>query len=251
MIRDFIDGIISYVQAWKLIKNMRLWPYLIIPGIISLVLGIITFKTAWSYADEFGIWLASFWPLKVGVKIVSVTGKIIGKLFSPLIGFIGFKNAVLFINGPFMSYLSEKIECRLTGRTPSVFTINNFIHELSKSLKLTIKSLIKELWHTILATAIGGLLGLPFLFALAVQAYYAGFSNFSFTLERHFNVNDSLNFIKKHKGLAVGNGLIYMGMLLVPVLGSFIAPSLSTVAATIESLERVDRYKNEIDDYTL
>jgi len=224
---------------------------MLIPGIISLILGILTFKTAWNYSDEFGMWLAGLWPFKAGFKIVSFAGKLVGKLFSPLIGFIGFKNSVLFINGPFMSYLSEKIECRLTGRVPSTFSFNRFTYEISKSLKLTIKSLIKELWHTLLATIIGGLLGLPFLFALLVQAYYAGFSNFCFTLERHLSVQDSLSFIRRHKGMAVGNGLIYIGMSFIPIVGSFIAPTLSTVAATVESLERIDRYKNEIDDYTM
>jgi CysZ protein len=61
-----------------------------------------------------------------------------------------------------------------------------------------------------------------------------------FTLERHFDIKGSVRFVKDFKGLAIGNGIPFILMLMIPVAGVFFAPSLVTVAATIEIVERLE-----------
>ena len=46
----------------------------------------------------------------------------------------------------------------------------------------------------------------------------------------------SIEFIGRHKGLAIGNGLVFYLMHLVPVLGWLLAPSYAVIAATISLL---------------
>jgi CysZ protein len=43
----------------------------------------------------------------------------------------------------------------------------------------------------------------------------------------------SIAFIGKHKGLAIGNGLVFYMMHLIPFLGWLLAPSYAVVAATL------------------
>jgi CysZ protein len=70
-----------------------------------------------------------------------------------------------------------------------------------------------------------------------VQAFYAGFGNMDYTLERHFSYKESIEFVKKRKGIAIGNGIVFMLILLIPVVGILIVLPLSIVAATIETLK--------------
>jgi CysZ protein len=55
-----------------------------------------------------------------------------------------------------------------------------------------------------------------------------------YSCERHrLSPAESINFISKHKGLAIGNGLVFYLMHFVPFLGWVLAPSYAVVAATI------------------
>ncbi len=46
-------------------------------------------------------------------------------------------------------------------------------------------------------------------------------------------------FIKKHKGIAIGNGLIFTLMLFIPFVGIMITLPISTVASTIDSVKKL------------
>jgi CysZ protein len=43
----------------------------------------------------------------------------------------------------------------------------------------------------------------------------------------------SINFISQHRGLAIGNGLVFYLMHFIPFVGWVLAPSYALVAATI------------------
>ena len=60
-----------------------------------------------------------------------------------------------------------------------------------------------------------------------------------YTLERHFNYKESVKFVGRHKGLAVGNGIVFMLLFLIPVLGVILVLPLSVVAASKVTLEEI------------
>ena len=81
-----------------------------------------------------------------------------------------------------------------------------------------------------------------------VQAYYAGFGNMDYTLERHFKYDESIKFVKQHRGLAVGNGIVFMLFLLIPVIGIILVLPLSVTAASTETvtlLKKQNRLKSD------
>jgi len=47
------------------------------------------------------------------------------------------------------------------------------------------------------------------------------------------STQQSIEFIGRHKGLAIGNGMVFYLMHLVPVIGWLFAPSYAVVAATL------------------
>jgi CysZ protein len=79
---------------------------------------------------------------------------------------------------------------------------------------------------------------------LVIQAYYAGFGTMDYTLERHYNYKNSIRFVQKHRGIAIGNGLGFMLLLLIPVIGIIIVFPLSVVAATKNTVAEL--HKNTI-----
>ena len=70
-----------------------------------------------------------------------------------------------------------------------------------------------------------------------VQSYYAGFGNMDYTLERHLGYSKSVQFVSDHRGIAIGNGMVFMLMLLIPVIGIILVLPLSVTAASTETVK--------------
>jgi hypothetical protein len=60
-----------------------------------------------------------------------------------------------------------------------------------------------------------------------------------YTLERHFNIGDSVHFARNNRGLALGIGTVFL-LLLATGIGFLIAPPLAAVAATLETTKRLE-----------
>ena len=77
---------------------------------------------------------------------------------------------------------------------------------------------------------------------LLVECYYYGFSMLDYSCERHrLSPSESISFIGKHKGLAIGNGMVFYLMHVVPFVGWVLAPAYAVVAATISLYHRDDK----------
>ena len=79
-----------------------------------------------------------------------------------------------------------------------------------------------------------GILSTVLLFL--VQSFYAGFGNMDYTLERHFTVSKSIRFVKNYSGVAIGNGIVFILMLFIPIIGIILVLPLSVTAATTETV---------------
>ena len=111
--------------------------------------------------------------------------------------------------------------------------LRNLAWELLLSIPLLLLSLIPVL----------GILATASLFL--IQSYYAGFGNMDYTLERHFRYRESINFVKAHRGFAIGNGIVFMLFLLIPVIGIILVLPISVTAASKTTLELLDQKNHE------
>lgn len=242
MFTDFFDGVQSYGKAYRLIKEMRLWPYAIIPAIISLVIAVGVVVLAWSLSDNVGNFLLSWYPWDWGSDTISSISVWLGGAVVGLFGLIVFKYLVLIFSSPFMSFLSEKVEKNITGNQEKTsFSFGGALHDLARGFRISSRNFIRELFFTALFLLLGlvpiiGFLS-PFLLFFS-QAYYAGFGNLDYTLERHCSLTESTKFVRRHRFLAIGNGSVFL-LLLMSGIGFLFAPPLATIAGTVESLERL------------
>jgi len=242
MIRAFIDGVTAYGEALQIIRKQRLWKYFVVPALISLVLAAIIFGSSWYLSDDVGGWLSNLYPWEFGKLAVEKISSIFGGLLLVALGLILYKNLVMALASPFMSLLSERIERNLgAGIDDSPLTVRRILSETIRGLRIALRNIIRELLITLLLLLLGLIpIFAPFtaILIFATQAFYAGFGSMDYILERHFNMRDSVRFVRANRGLAIGNGTVFL-LILMTGVGFLIALPLSTVAATTETLKRL------------
>lgn len=235
MIQNILKGLRAYADALGIISKLKLWKYFVIPMLISIVTAILIGFLAYNFSDNITDYISNMipnWNPPNWVRSIEIF--LIG-LVIIAIGLILYKHIVMALSAPFMSSVSEKIESHFLGEIHVSHRNTSFSQQLWRGIRINLRNLTKELLITIPILLIGfipvvGLFSTALLFL--VQAYYAGFGNMDYTLERHFNYKESIEFVKKHRGLAVGNGIIFMLLLLIPIIGVILVLPFSVVSAT-------------------
>lgn len=241
MIGEIISGVRAYLEAFQLLLALRLWKFFVIPMLISITLAIVIVSLAYTLSDDLGSYIGSFWPWEWGQEAFETVGSVFGGFIIMTLGFLLFKHFVLALSAPFMGIISEKIEIHLTG-VKSLDTRSSSMKLLVRGVRIATRNLFRELILTIPILSLGlipaiGIFSTVLLFLM--QAYFAGFGNMDYTLERHFNYKDSVKFVRKNRGIATGNGIVFMLFLFIPVVGAILVLPFSVTAATIETIKKI------------
>ena len=240
MLKNITIGIKAYFGAFSLISKLKLWKYFIIPMLISLVTAIGVFGIAYGLSNNIVDYITSVFPSWNSYSWVKTTFRIISGLIIIVIGLILFKHIIMALSAPFMSPVSEKIEAYLTGNALLTHRNTSFLEQLWRGILINGRNLFMELLLTIpilLLKFIPVVNIFSTILLFLVQAYYAGFGNMDYTLERHFKYGESLRFVRQHRGLAIGNGIVFMLFLLIPLVGVILVLPLSVTAASLKTVE--------------
>ena len=170
------------------------------------------------------------------LKFLFIFGQVILQLVLLLFYFSLFKFLFLIVASPLLAYLSEKTAAIMEGRDYP-FSIAQLLQDILRGIKLSLRN---ALWQTVYIVSILILTFIPLvgwftpLIALIIECYYLGFAMLDYSCERNkLSTSQSIVFIGSHKGLAIGNGIVFYLMHLVPVIGWVFAPSYAVIAATI------------------
>lgn len=239
MIKNIFKGIKAYAGTLKLISNLKLWKYFGVPMLISFLVASLIFLSAYTLADNFGVYISKLWVWEWGKETFFSISKILSAVLILVLGFVLYKHIVMAFSAPFMSPVSEKIEAHLLGIERHQHRNTSFSEQLWRGIRINIRNLLMELLWTIPIILFGfipiiGIASTVLLFL--VQAYYAGFGNMDYTLERHFKYDESIKFVKQHRGVAIGNGIVFMLFLLIPLIGIILVLPLSVTAASTETV---------------
>jgi len=147
-----------------------------------------------------------------------------------------FKYIWLIVGSPVFAYLSEKTESILEGKELS-FSFRQLVKDAWRGMKLALRNTI---WQTVYIIALLLLSLVPIfgwitpLIALFVECYYYGFSMIDYNCERQkISPIQSVEYVSHHRGLAIGNGLVFYLMHGIIILGWVLAPAYAVVAATL------------------
>ena len=241
MLKEIVISLQAYYHTHRFIIKHRLWKWILIPGLIYAVLfcvGIYLFYISSSSAIEkkkkkSGIeeWIKNSW-----LSLLLIFAQIILNLILLLFYFSLFKYLFLIIGSPLFAYLSEKTESIIEGKEYP-FSFKQLMKDMIRGIKLALRNM---LWQTVYTVSILILSFIPIigwvtpLLALLVECYYLGFSMLDYSCERNkLSTAQSIGFIGRHKGLAIGNGMVFYLMHFIPILGWLLAPSYAVIAATI------------------
>ncbi len=244
MLKEIIIAFQSYYEAHRFIVKNRLWKWILIPGLIYSILFIAGIYFFWTSSNE----AINFILLQSGVKTwldkmqeswlhyLFIVGQIIMQLILLLFYFSLFKFLFLIIGSPLFAYLSEKTESIIEGKDYPI-SGKQLLIDILRGIRIALRNMV---WQTVYLITILLLSFIPLvgwiapLIALFIECYYFGFSMLDYSSERNkLSYQQSISFISHHKGLAIGNGMVYYVMHLVPVIGWLFAPSYAVVAATL------------------
>ena len=239
MIKAVSKGCAAYSQAYETISRLKLWKFFAIPMLISLFVFLLIVFVSYTFSEAIGSYIASFWSWDFGQETISTISRVFSSLLIILIGFITFKNVIMVFSAPFMGPISKKIEDDFRGVVSQIKTTSSS-GLLRRGIKISSRNLFRELLLSIPILLLGfipviGLFSAILLFLM--QAYFAGFGNMDYTLERYFSYQKSILFVKKNRGVAIGNGLVFMLFLLIPFIGVILVLPFSVTAATIATVK--------------
>jgi CysZ protein len=244
LLKEIIISIQAYFKAHQFIKKHKLWLWIFLPGLVYTLLMIVSYIFFSKQATHF----LEVITLKMGLKdwLQRMQSGWLGFIFTfslmivwviQMLLFISiFKFLFLIVGSPVFSYLSEKTESIIQGKEFS-FSFLQLLKDIFRGVKIAIRN---AGWQTVYMFSIFVLSFIPIvgcftvLIAVLIECYYYGFSMLDYSMERHKkSATESIFFIAHHKGLAVGNGLVFYCLHLIPILGWLVAPAYAVVAATI------------------
>lgn len=260
-LRDFVGAITTYKKALQFIVKNKLTIYYLAPLLVAILFTIISFFgisifTDWLdsvYQAWFGITVkdTSFDILKDYKEFFTGAGTVmITILLKILMFFLVFrvnKYVTLIILSPVLAYLSEKVDSIINNRDYP-FNAGQFLKDIWRGVLLALRNMLIEfvwvigLWSATFFIPI--LIPFTAVILFVVSAYYYGFAMIDYSNERKkMSVKDSIHYIRKRKGLTLGNGVVYQLLVSVPFFGAIVAPITAVVAATLSVNETISEHE--------
>ena len=248
LLKEIVISIQAYFQAHEFIRKHKLWKWILIPGIVYAVLfgvSMYFFSRSANAAIEWltietglQVWLNKLQSSWIG--FLFTVGGIMLWLILMLLYFSLFKYIWLIIGSPVFSYLSERTASIIENK-PFDFKMKQFLSDSLRGIKMSVRNTI---WQTVYIVSIIILSLIPFVgwispfVAILIECYYYGFSMLDYSCERNkMSALKSISFINTHKGLAIGNGIVFYLMHCFIIVGWVLAPAYAVIAATISMQE--------------
>ena len=249
MLKEIIIAIQSYFEAHNFIREHRLWKWILLPGIVYCLLFITGMYFFWQSSNNAVTWLSNQVGLenwlqqqrKEWLSFLFVMAGMMLRIVLVFLYFSLFKYLFLIIGSPVFAYLSEKTESILEGKD-FPFNFSQLLKDIWRGIRLALRNSLWQLVYllSLLLLSLFPLFGwITPIIALFVECFYYGSSMLDYSLERHkLSYAQSVVYISRHKGLAIGNGLIFYLMHGFIIIGWVLAPAYAVVAATL-SLHKI------------
>jgi CysZ protein len=251
LLKEIILAIRAYFRAHRFILQHQLWKWMIVPGIIYAYL----FIVGMNYFSQSSSFFIESIILKTGLKswVDGLSNDLIGFFITMgsfwlwftllLFYFALFKYLFLILFAPFFAYLHLRIDA-IQKSTVFVFNGATYRKLITRALLLNVTNL---LWQTVYLIPIVIICTLPIIgwftpiFTILIECYFLGAAMLDYSLAtENKNKVAAAAYVNNHKGLPIGNGLIFYLLHFIPIIGWITAPFYSLIAAQLNTLEVKD-----------
>jgi len=240
LLKEITIAIQAWEEARRFIQTHKLFRWIIIPGIIYTLLFIAGMYFFWRSSNDAVSWASDQLRIEKWLQqersnwlsfFLVMTGMML-RLVLVLFYFSLFKYLILIIGSPLFAYLSEKTEAIIYEREQAIKWAD-IKKDAGRGIRLALRN---ASWQSFYLLALVLLALIPFagwitpIIALLMECYYFGVSMLDYSFARNnFTPAQSIAFTGTHKGLAIGNGLLFYLMHILIIL----APAYAIIAATI------------------
>jgi CysZ protein len=213
-LRNLFLGYRAYVKAFRFIIDHKLYWYVGIPAVLMLgiyqmgnMIRLHTPDTSASNMNDI-VWYMLRLLLEISISLL-------------LMRFA--KYLVVIILSPLLSHLSQKVEFILTGNAYR-FSTPQLIDDVKRGFRIAVRNIMWEYFFFIIVYLVARLGWKDaeesplFYLIFVIGFFYYGFSFLDYINERlRLNMDQSVQFARQHRGLAIAIGSIYSIMIWVPV----------------------------------
>jgi CysZ protein len=228
-----------YKKAWDILWSNKLSKYIWISFFVSIIIYATFIYFGYQWYPEIKQFFIEKYPFEFLESIIVPILTLVFFIVYLFTSFLVLKNILFVVLSPVLSKLSLDVESIYLNQ--KVKDNTSFLYSIWRGLKISIYILFRQsflVFFLLIFTWIPILGPIFSLFILLISAYFYGFGTLDYFLERYSNADETKNLIKQNKGLALGNGIGFIGIMFIPFFGFFLAPILSTVAATIIGIEK-------------
>ncbi len=244
LLKEIVIAFQSYGEANRFIREHKMYKWIIIPGIIYTLLFIVAMILFSRSANDAVTWLSNQlniepWLEKERSPLLSFLFVMMGimlRMVLFLFYFSLFKYLILIIGSPVLAYLSEKTEAIIENREHH-FSWKQLLPDALRGVKLALRNAGLQTVYMIalIFLSLFPLFGwIAPLIALIVECYFYGFSMLDYGLARNeFSIQKSIYYSVRHKGLSIGNGIVFYLMHFVIIF----APAFGIIASTLSVIK--------------
>lgn len=245
--QQFGLAIKSYGKAISFVFEKGLWMYFIYTIAIGCLLTFGGMQLLHTFADWIKEWVMSYVNVDSEDGLFSFLGTALNVLLGVGLKILFFfvfstfsKYILLILMSPIMALLSERTEEIITGNIYP-FHFGQFLKDIGRGVVIALRNMCIEFGFIFLGFFVVWipLIGWVFaLFLIIVSYYFYGFSMIDYVSERRkMGISKSTSYVRKHKGLAIGNGFIFSLIFAIPLIGAIIAAVIAPVAACIAVMD--------------
>lgn len=248
---QIVLAIKSYGKAIVFVFEKGLWLYFIYSIIIAGLLTFVGFEIVRHMSNVIEEYILSFFIADNNVGWFSFLSGALSFLLSIGLKILFFfifstftKYILLILMSPIMALISERTEEIISGNVYP-FNVVQFIKDIGRGIVIALRNMFIEFGFILLAflviwIPIIGWIGALFLFILSY--YFYGFSMIDYVSERRrMGISQSVDYVRKNKGLSIGNGFVFSLIFAIPIIGGMLVAVLAPVAACIAVMELESR----------
>lgn len=240
--KQFTSGLTSWWLAVQYLRKTGRYKLVLVPAGISLVIFGSLLALALYRAPELGQWVWQYLAPDgdvPGAAIASLVLKMVAFALVVLVFLFGYKILMINLMAPLLIFVTESVLTDLYGKEQEIaFNWSHFLRSSAEGLLEALRLLGLELLVILTILTISLLLPIfsplaPIALLLA-EAWFVGLAMVDYTSGFFgYRLRRIRVFRKQYRSFALGNGLVFSLLMLVPVAGVLLAPSLAAIGSAV------------------